>query len=61
MSATESHEHAARCLQVAEKTNSRKLKGILLAQAEAWLLLGEEQERIETRARERASRDEPPR
>ncbi len=53
MSAEESHQQAARCLEIAEKAPSAKLKGFLLAEAEAWTSLAEEQEWLERRSAER--------
>jgi len=55
-SATESHDQAARCLQIAKKTLSSGRKGLLLAQAEAWRQRAEEQERIERQVAERWTR-----
>jgi hypothetical protein len=61
MSAEESRQQALRCIQVAKQTEAPKLKELLLAQADAWRTLADEQERIEKRARERASTEgEPP-
>lgn len=57
MSAKESHDRAARCFRMAEETPSPKLKANLVAQAEAWNRLAEEQERIEWRAAERRARE----
>jgi hypothetical protein len=53
MSAEEFHQHAARCSQLAEKAPSAKLKGVLLAEAQAWTELAEEQEWLERRKAER--------
>ena len=53
MSADESHQQAARCLQLANEAPSAKLKRFLLAEAEAWTCLAEEQEWLERRSAER--------
>jgi len=53
VSAEESHQQAARCLELAEKAPSAKLKGFLLAEAEAWTGLAQEQEWLERRSAER--------
>ncbi len=53
MSAEEFHQHAARCSQLAKEAPSAKLKGILLAEAQAWTCLAEEQEWLERRKSER--------
>jgi hypothetical protein len=53
VSAEESHHQAARCLELAEKAPSAKLKGFLLAEAEAWTGLAQEQEWLERRTAER--------
>ena len=55
MSAEEFHQHAARCLQLAEKAPSAKLRGFLLAEAEAWVCLAKEQEWLERRSAERSA------
>ena len=56
MSAQESHQQAARCLQLAKQAPSAKLKGFLLAEAEAWRRLAEEQEWLVQRAAKRWAR-----
>jgi len=53
MSAEEFHHHAARCSQLAKEAPSAKLKGFLLAEAQAWTELAEEQEWLEQRKTER--------
>jgi hypothetical protein len=53
MSAEQSKQQAARCSQLAKDTPSAKLKGILLAEAQAWTFLAEEQEWLERRRVER--------
>ena len=53
MSAEEFHQHAERCSQLAKEAPSAKLKGILLAEAQAWTCLAEEQEWLERRKAER--------
>jgi hypothetical protein len=53
VSAEESHQQAARCWQLAEEAPSVKLKGFLLAEAEAWTCLANEQEWLERRSAER--------
>ena len=52
-----SRQHAARCLQMAEATSSAKLKSVLLAEAEAWNTLADDQEWLEQRAIERQEHD----
>ena len=53
MSAEEFHQHAARCSQLAKEAPSDKLRGFLLAEAQAWTELAEEQEWLEQRKTER--------
>jgi len=53
MSAEEFHLHAARCSQLAKEAPSARLKGIMLAEAQAWTCLAEEQEWLERRKSER--------
>ena len=53
MSAESFYQHAERCSQLAEKAPSAKLKGFLLAEAQAWTELAEEQEWLERRKSER--------
>jgi hypothetical protein len=53
MSAEEFNQHAARCSQLAKQAPSAKLKGILLAEAQAWTCLAEEWEWLERRKAER--------
>ena len=53
MSAQESRQQAERCLQLAKEVPSAKLKDVLLAEAEAWNCLAEEQEWLERRSAER--------
>jgi hypothetical protein len=60
MSAEEFHQHAARCSQLAEKAPSAKLRGFLLAEAQAWTELAEEQEWLERRKAERRTLAEFP-
>jgi hypothetical protein len=60
MSAEEFHQHAARCSQLAKEAPSAKLKGFLLAEAEAWSCLAEEQEWLERRKAERRAFDKFP-
>ena len=60
MSVEEFHQHAARCLQLAEKAPSAKLRGFLLAEAEAWSSLAEEQEWLERRSAERRTLEQFP-
>jgi len=60
MSAKESHQQAARCLQLAKEAPSAKLKGFLIAEAEAWTCLAQEQEWLERRSTERRALAEFP-
>lgn len=60
MNAEEFHQHAARCLQLAEKAPSAKLRGFLLTEAEAWTCLAEEQEWLERRSAERRAFEQFP-
>jgi len=50
LTAEQSRQHAAQCVQLAAKSSSPKFKEILLVHARGWLGLAEEQERIENRA-----------
>lgn len=52
-----SRRQAARCLQIAELTPSAKLKGVLLAEAEAWNNLADDQAWLEQRAADRREHD----
>jgi hypothetical protein len=52
-----SRQQAVRCLQLAEQAPSTKLRDVLLAQAQAWHCLAEDQEWLEQRALERRSHD----
>jgi hypothetical protein len=56
MSAQESHQRAERCLQLAKEAPSAKLKDVLLAEAQAWKCLAEEQEWLRQRAAKRWAR-----
>jgi hypothetical protein len=53
VSAEDSYQQAARCRQLAEEAPSAKLKKLLLAEAQAWTGLAEEQEWLERRSIER--------
>jgi hypothetical protein len=53
MRAEEFHQHAERCSQLAKEAPSARLKGILLAEAQAWTCLAEEHEWLERRKSER--------
>jgi hypothetical protein len=53
MSAEDFYLHAARCSQLAKEAPSARLKGIMLAEAEAWTCLAEEQEWLERRKADR--------
>lgn len=52
-----SRGQAARCLQIADVTPSAKLKNVLLAEAEAWNSLADDQEWLEQRALDRERHD----
>ena len=54
----DSRRQAARCLQIAEMTSSAKLKDVLLAEAEAWNNLADDQAWLEQRAADRRQHDE---
>ena len=60
MSAEESYQQAARCLQLAGEAPSAKLKGFLLAEAEAWTSLAKDQEWLERRSTDRRTLGEFP-
>ena len=60
MSAKESHQQAVRCLELAKEAPSAKLKGFLIAEAEAWTCLAQEQEWLERRSTERRALAEFP-
>ena len=55
--AEQSRERAVRCLQLAEQTNLPKLRKVLMLEAEEWLKLAAQQERIENRAAQRRTND----
>jgi hypothetical protein len=57
MDSQHSRRQAARCLQLAEQVPSAKLRGVLVAEARAWISLAEDQEWLEQRSTERASHD----
>ncbi|HEY7298804.1 MAG TPA: hypothetical protein VH684_12930 [Xanthobacteraceae bacterium] len=56
MTAEECRQRAAQCHDLADQTNSPKFKKIFADEAQAWLRLAEEQQRMQTRASERLSR-----
>jgi hypothetical protein len=53
--AEQSRAHAARCYQIAEETPLPKFREVFRTQADAWLRLAEQQERIEKRVVQRRS------
>jgi hypothetical protein len=55
MDSQHSRQQAARCLQLAEQAPSAKLRDVLVAEAEAWNALADDQEWLEQRATERQS------
>lgn len=57
MDSRHSRQQAARCLHIAELSPSAKLKGVLLAEAEAWNTLADDQEWLEQRALDREKQD----
>lgn len=57
MDSQHSRQQAARCRQLAEEAPMAKLKNVLLAQAQAWNSLAEDQEWLEQRTLERQSHD----
>ena len=56
MTAEECRQRAAQCNDLANQTNSPKFKKIFADEAQAWLRLAEEQQRMETRVSERLAR-----
>ena len=50
MTAEQYRERAARCRELADDTNSPKFKQVFSNEAQAWLRLAEDQERLEMRA-----------
>jgi hypothetical protein len=56
MTAEECRQRAAQCHELADQTNSTKFKKIFTDEAQAWLRLAEDQERVVTRASERLAR-----
>ncbi len=56
MTADECRQRAAQCHELADQTNLPKFKKVFADEAQAWLRLAEEQERMETRATERLAR-----
>jgi hypothetical protein len=52
-----SRQQASRCMELAEATRSARLKNLLIAEAEAWNSLAEDQDWLEQRIVERRSRE----
>ena len=57
MDSRHSRQQAAKCVQIAETTPSAKLKSVLLAEAQAWNNLADDQEWLEQRATDRERHD----
>jgi hypothetical protein len=56
MTPEQCRQRAAQCRELADKTNSPKFKKVFSDEAQAWLKLAEEQERVETKAGQRPTR-----
>ena len=56
MTAEECRQRAAQCHELADQTNSPKFKKIFADEAQAWLRLADDQQRMERRVTERLAR-----